>query len=66
MLHYTKVEREARVKHSGLLGPYVSYEDNGMLCIKLISTCHKLATFSKELSLFAMQERASLMLADSG
>ncbi len=28
VLHYTSLERLARVKYSSLLGPFVSYEEN--------------------------------------
>jgi hypothetical protein len=32
MLHYTKVERLARDKHSSLLGPFINYEENENDC----------------------------------
>jgi hypothetical protein len=28
VLHYTKLEKLARIKHSSLLGPFVSYKEN--------------------------------------
>ncbi len=31
VLQYTRLERLARDKHSSLLGPFVSYEENGVL-----------------------------------
>jgi hypothetical protein len=35
VLHYTRLERLARDKHSSLLGPFVSYEENEVLWIWL-------------------------------
>ena len=35
MLHYTRLERLARDKHSSLLGPFVSYEEKVVLIIRL-------------------------------
>jgi hypothetical protein len=31
--HLTRLERPARNKHSSLLGPFVSYKGNKVLCI---------------------------------
>jgi hypothetical protein len=31
MLNYTTLERHAKYKHSTLLGPFTSYEENGVL-----------------------------------
>jgi hypothetical protein len=35
MFHYTKRKSPAREKHSSLLSPFVSYEENEVLCIVL-------------------------------
>ncbi len=34
LLHYTKLERVAKNKHSSLLEPFVSYEENEVLWIR--------------------------------
>ncbi len=33
MLHYTKLEKLVRDKHTSLLNPFMSYEENGVLRI---------------------------------
>jgi hypothetical protein len=39
MLQYTRLERLARVKHSSLLGPFVSYEENKVLVCEIAVWC---------------------------
>ncbi len=52
LLHYTMLERLATEKHSGLLGPFLSYEENEVLWIRAREP------YSQHFILFVTQEWA--------
>ncbi len=50
MLYYTRPEKLDRVKHSSLLGPFVSYEENEVVWIQLIPSQHFIFFLNYELA----------------
>jgi hypothetical protein len=42
VVHYTRLERLARDKHPNLLGPFVSYEENEVVCIQPLFLASKM------------------------